>query len=195
MSKKKLEKEESVIVDVDSDVTSVSTTNVVNDAVDVGGDVGGEEKPKKSKKKVSEVALLGQISDLEDALSKAKDAVESASADNERLADELGVSVSENKSLRKELTKLKQDFKRVQGDNRANSALVDTLDCELARQKTRNKELMDSIANLQDGMRTKDKAISAKEAHIASLDAELSRYKCMSFFGRLKFLFSGYKEQ
>ena len=198
MSKKKLEKAESVVVDVDSDVTSVSKDVVA-------------EKPKKSKK-VTEVALERQIVDLEEALSKAKDAIESACADNERLADELGVCTEENKSLRKELSKSKQDFKRVQADNRANSALVDTLNDELTQFKARNKELMETISRMQDNLAhysddlaAKDTSIHEYEFDIASRDnyittlkkdiemlvAEVNKFKDVPFWKRFKFLFVG----
>ena len=199
MSKKKLEKAESVVVDVDSDVTSVSK------------DVVAVDKPKKSKK-VTEVALERQIVDLEEALSKAKDAIESACADNERLSDELGVCTEENKSLRKELSKSKQDFKRVQADNRANSALVDTLNGELTQFKARNKELMETISRMQDNLAhysddlaAKDTSIREYEFDIASRDkditklkkdiemlvAEVNKFKDVPLLKRIKFLFVG----
>ena len=186
---KKVEKE-SVVVDVDTDVTSVSTD------VDVSSNASSRKSSKS--KKVSDVALERQISDLEVALNNAKDAIEAAAADNERLADELGISVAENKQLRKELSKGKQDFKRVQADNRANSALVETLDEELTRQKVRNKELLETISRLQERIKQYANELHEKEIEIgalgfdvASRDSELELYDKMGFWKRLCFLFRG----
>ena len=97
-----------------------------------------KRKQQTKSKKVSDIALEIQIADMEKALENAKNAIESTAADNERMADELGVAVAENKSLRKELSKCKQDYKKCQGDNRANSALIETLDGELTRSKSQN---------------------------------------------------------
>lgn len=186
---KKVEKE-SVVVDVDTDVTSVSTD------VEVSSNASSRKSSKS--KKVSDVALERQISDLEVALNNAKDAIEAAAADNERLADELGISVAENKQLRKELSKGKQDFKRVQADNRANSALVETLDEELTRQKVRNKELLETISRLQERIKQYANELHEKEIEIgalgfdvASRDSELELYDKMGFWKRLCFLFRG----
>ena len=211
MSKKKIENAESLLVDVDSDVTSVSLSDI---AAGIGEPcvVDVDSKPKKSKKKVVDVALERQIVDLEEALSKAKDAIESASADNERLADELGVCTEENKTLRKELSKSKQDFRRVQSDNRANSALVDTLNGELTRLKVQNKELMDTISRLQDSVKhysdesaakdvsireyefdiaTRDNEIREMRVDIEQLRSDLVRIKGLSVWNRVVFLFTG----
>lgn len=186
---KKVEKE-SVVVDVDTDVTSVSTD------VEVSSNASSRKSSKS--KKVSDVALERQISDLEVALNNAKDAIEAAAADNERLADELGISVAENKQLRKELSKGKQDFKRVQADNRANSALVETLDEELTRQKVRNKELLETISRLQERIKQYANELHEKEIEIgalgfdvASRDSELELYDKMGFWKRICFLFRG----
>lgn len=218
---KKLKKSESVVVDVDNDVTSVSCTQQV-DAVDghCGLDSVAEainEKPSSeikrkssSAKKVSDVALLSQISDMEKALENAKVAIESAAADNERLADELSTSVVENKSLRKELSKLKQDYKKMQGDNRANGALIETMNDELTRLKVRNKELTDTIGRLQgkikeyaDEITEKERTIHESNFDIVNLDGQVSDlsfkvnelesklavYESMGFWKRAKNVF------
>lgn len=198
---KKVKKDESVVVDVDTDVTSVSSANDVKQT---------KQKSQSKSKKVSDVALETQIADMEKALESAKNAIESAAADNERMADELGVAVAENKSLRKELSKCKQDYKKVQGDNRANAALVETLNGELTRGRVQNKELMDTVGRLQDKIKQyadelseKDKAASAYDFDIATRDAEISKlekklcdveyelkkYKSMTLWQRIKFVF------
>ena len=213
-------KVDSVVVDVNGDVTSV-TSSVENHpcGIDAVAEAINEvpKKPSKSRKakKVDELALEVRISDLEDALSKCKDALEGTNADNERLADELGVSVAENKSLRKELQKLRQDYKKCQGDNRANTALIETINGELTRQKTQNKELRETIGRLQDKIKQyadelseKDKAMSEKDFDIAYRDnaivkaqescanlvSKLDGYESMGFMGRLKFLFGKRKK-
>lgn len=223
---KKVKENESVIVDVDVNGDAVSVTNV---AKDVDGHCGLEavadainevpprpaKKSKSSAKKVVDIALETQISDLENALEKAKSAIEIANADNERLADELGVSVAENKSLRKELQKLRQDYKKCQGDNRANTALIETINGELTRQKAQNNEMRETIGRLQDKIKQyaeelseKDKAISEKDFDIAyrdnaivksqescaNLANKLDGYESMDFKGRLKFLFGKRKK-
>lgn len=223
---KKVKENDSVIVDVDVNGDAVSVTNV---AKDVDGHCGLEavadainevpqkpvKKSKSSAKKVVDVALETQISDLENALEKAKSAIEIANADNERLADELGVSVAENKSLRKELQKVRQDYKKCQGDNRANTALIETINGELTRQKAQNKEMRETIGRLQDKIKQyaeelsdKDKAISEKDFDIAyrdnaivksqescaNLANKLDGYESMDFKGRLKFLFGKRKK-
>ena len=219
-------KEESVIVDVDVNGDAVSVTNVAKDVdshcgLDAVAEAINEvpqkpvKKSKSSSKKVVDVALETQISDLEKALEKAKSAVEIANADNERLADELGVSVAENKSLRKELQKLRQDYKKCQGDNRANTALIETINGELTRQKAQNNEMRETIGRLQDKIKQyaeelsdKDKAISEKDFDIAyrdnaivkaqescaNLANKLDGYESMDFKGRLKFLFGKRKK-
>lgn len=223
---KKVKENESVIVDVDVNGDAVSVTNVANDVdshcgLEAVADAINEvpqkpvKKSKSSGKKVVDIALETQISDLEKALEKAKSAIEIANADNERLADELGVSVAENKSLRKDLQKLRQDYKKCQGDNRANTSLIETINGELTRQKTQNKELRETIGRLQDKIKQyadelseKDKAISEKDFDIAyrdnaivksqescaNLANKLEGYESMDFKGRLKFLFGKRKK-
>lgn len=200
---------ESVVVNVENDVTSVSsdvTASVVNDGdshcgIDAFAD-GINEVPKSkvvkstSAKKVKELALERKIAEMEKSLASANDAVESAAADNERLADELGVANAEVKSLRKELSKCKQDYKKCQGDNRANSALVETLNGELTRLKVRNEELMGTISRLQskikeyaDELLVKDKDLEDLNFFNAMRAEELSEYKSMSLWQRIKFVF------
>lgn len=223
---KKVKENESVIVDVDVNGDAVSVTNVSKDVdshcgLEAVADAINEvpqkpvKKSKSSAKKVVDVALETQISDLEKALEKAKSAIEIANADNERLADELGVSVAENKSLRKELQKVRQDYKKCQGDNRANTALIETINGELTRQKAQNKEMRETIGRLQDKIKQyaeelseKDKAISEKDFDIAyrdnaivksqescaNLANKLDGYESMDFKGRLKFLFGKRKK-
>lgn len=223
---KKVKENESVIVDVDVNGDAVSVTNVSKDVdshcgLEAVADAINEvpqkpvKKSKSSAKKVVDIALETQISDLEKALEKAKSAIEIANADNERLADELGVSVAENKSLRKELQKLRQDYKKCQGDNRANTALIETINGELTRQKAQNKEMRETISRLQDKVKQyaeelseKDKAISEKDFDIAyrdnaivksqescaNLANKLDGYESMDFKGRLKFLFGKRKK-
>lgn len=223
---KKVKENESVIVDVDVNGDAVSVTNVAKDVdshcgLDAVAEAINEvpQKPvKKSKsgaKKVVDVALETQIADMEQALMNAKSAIEGAAADNERLADELGVSVAENKSLRKELQKLRQDYKKCQGDNRANTALIETINGELTRQKAQNNEMRETIGRLQDKIKQyaeelseKDKAISEKDFDIAyrdnaivksqescaNLANKLDGYESMDFKGRLKFLFGKRKK-
>lgn len=223
---KKVKENESVIVDVDVNGDAVSVTNVAKDVdshcgLDAVAEAINEvpqkpvKKSKSSSKKVTDIALETQISDLEKALEKAKSAIEIANADNERLADELGVSVAENKSLRKELQKLRQDYKKCQGDNRANTALIETINGELTRQKAQNKEMRETISRLQDKVKQyaeelseKDKAISEKDFDIAyrdnaivksqescaNLANKLDGYESMDFKGRLKFLFGKRKK-
>ena len=203
MSKKKVEKSESVIVDVDNDVTSVSTTSVVIDekpCVELPVETATKRKQQSKSKKVSDIALETQIADMEKALENAKNAIESAAADNERMADELGVAVAENKSLRKELSKCKQDYKKCQGDNRANSALIETLDGELTRSKSQNAEFRESIVRLQeknksyaDELALRDASIAEWEFEVAIRDAELKFYKTMNLWQRIKFVFLGTK--
>ena len=213
MAKKNVKENESVVVDVDTDVTSVSNVSTNSDANGVESvelPVVPKRKAQSKSKKVADVALETQIADMEKALENAKSAIESAAADNERMADELGVAVAENKSLRKELSKCKQDYKKAQGDNRANSALVETINDELTRVKVRNKELMETISRLQDKIKQyadelseKDKAASAYDFDIATRDAEISKleqklcdieyelkkYKTMTLWQRIKFVF------
>jgi len=223
---KKVKENESVIVDVDVNGDAVSVTNVAKDVdshcgLEAVADAINEvlqkpvKKSKSSAKKVVDIALETQISDLEKALEKAKSAIEIANADNERLADELGVSVAENKSLRKELQKVRQDYKKCQGDNRANTALIETINGELTRQKVQNKEMRETIGRLQDNIKQyaeelseKDKAISEKDFDIAyrdnaivkskescaNLANKLDGYESMGFKGRLKFLFGKRKK-
>lgn len=205
MSKKKVEKSDSVVVDVDNDVTSVSTTttSVVDGeqpCVDVSVDKSTKRKQQTKSKKVVDIALETQIADMEKALENAKNAIESAAADNERMADELGVAVAENKSLRKELSKCKQDYKKCQGDNRANSALIETLDGELTRSKSQNAEFRESIVRLQeknksyaDELALRDASIAEWEFEVAIRDAELKFYKTMNLWQRIKFVFLGTK--
>lgn len=204
MSKKRVEKNDSVIVDVDNDVTSISTTSIVNDEQPIE-DVVVDDKSNKRKqqtksKKVSDIALETQIADMEKALENAKNAIESAAADNERMADELGVAVAENKSLRKELSKVKQEYKKCQGDNRANSALIETLDGELTSCKSQNSEFRESIVRLQeknksyvDELALRDASISEWEFEVAIRDSELKFYKTMNLWQRIKFVFLGTK--
>lgn len=223
---KKVKENESVIVDVDVNGDAVSVTNVAKDVdshcgLDAVAEAINEvpqrpaKKSKSSAKKVVDFSLETQISDLEKALEKAKSAIEIANADNERLADELGVSVAENKSLRKELQKLRQDYKKCQGDNRANTALIETINGELTRQKAQNNEMRETIGRLQDKIKQyaeelsdKDKAISEKDFDIAyrdnaivksqescaNLANKLDGYESMDFKGRLKFLFGKRKK-
>ena len=201
MSKKKLENSESVIVDVDTTVTSVTGVPVKSEpSVELPSESSATKRKSPKIKKVAEIAVEEQIADLEVALEKAKDAVAAAAADNERLADSLGVSVAENKSLRKELSKCKQDYKKCQSDNRANSALVETLDGELTRLKVRNKELLDTISALQGKIKQYADELSVKEMEIGTLDfeckeldGELERFKAMTFLQRIKFLIGGRK--
>ena len=201
MSKKKLENSESVIVDVDTTVTSVTGVPVESEpSVELPLKSSATKRKSPKIKKVAEIAVEEQIADLEVALEKAKDAVAAAAADNERLADSLGVSVAENKSLRKELSKCKQDYKKCQGDNRANSALVETLDGELTRLKVRNKELLDTISALQGKIKQYADELSVKDVEIGTLnfekdalDGELGRFKAMNFWQRMKFLVFGRK--
>lgn len=163
------------------------------DAVDVKDSVD-------VKKSLNELSLERKVKELDVSLLKANSSLESAVADNERLSDELSVSVSENKSLRKELSKLKQDYKKVQGDNRANVALVESLDGELTRLKVRNKELMDTISRMQDEQRSYSEKIAKMENEYSScnlskslLDKELANYRGMSLWNRIKFVFCGDK--
>lgn len=193
---KKVEKNEDVVIEVNTDVVSssddvvdVSDTPIAETATDV-------VKTKKTRsKKVSDIALEKQISEMEKSLLNAKSAIEAAAAENERLSDELSVAVAENKSLRKELSKCKQDFKRVQGDNRANSALVGTLDGELTRFKVRNKELMDTISQLQSKLKQYADELSGKDDVIGALKLERSvldsKLDSMNLWNRIKFVFCG----
>lgn len=205
MSKKKLEeKSESVVVDVDSAVTSVTDVSVAGESVvepsvetPSKSSSKSKRKPSSSKvKKVEDIALETQIADMEQALMNAKSAIESAAADNERMADELETAVAENKSLRKELSKCKQDYKKCQGDNRANSALIETLNGELTRFKVRNKELMDTISRLQEKIKEYAEELSKKDKDLDDLNffnamraEELCEYKSMSLWQRIKFVF------
>ena len=223
---KKVKENESVIVDVDVNGDAVSVTNVAKDVdshcgLDAVAEAINEvpqkpvKKSKSSAKKVAGIALETQIADMEQALMNAKSAIEGAAADNERLADELGVSVAENKSLRKELQKVRQDYKKCQGDNRANTALIETINGELTRQKAQNNEMRETIGRLQDKIKQyaeelseKDKAISEKDFDIAyrdnaivksqescaNLANKLDGYESMDFKGRLKFLFGKQKK-
>lgn len=215
---KKVKENESVFVDVDVNGDVVSVTNVAQDVdshcgLDAVADAINEapKKPSKSRKvkKVDELALEVRISDLEDALSKCKDALEGVNADNERLADELGVSVAENKSLRKELQKLRQDHKKCQCDNRANTALIETINGELTRQKTQNNELRETIGRLQDKIKQyadelsqKEEEINTYKSYVSSrnnlidelrkkadvLNCEIEKFRSMKFFDRFKFM-------
>lgn len=215
---KKVKENESVFVDVDVNGDVVSVTNVAQDAdshcgMDAVAEAINEvpKKPSKSRKakKVDDLALEVRISDLEDALSKCKDALESSNADNERLADELGVSVAENKSLRKELQKLRQDYKKCQGDNRANTALIETINGELTRQKTQNNELRETISRLQDKIKQyadelsqKEETINTCKSYVSNRDNlidemrkknsvlvdEIAGFRGMKFFDRFKFM-------
>lgn len=223
---KKVKENESVIVDVDVNGDVVSVTNTAKDVdshcgLDAVAEAINEvpqkpvKKSKSSAKKVVDVALETQIADMEQALMNAKSSIEGAAADNERLADELGVSVAENKSLRKELQKLRQDYKKCQGDNRANTALIETINGELTRQKAQNNEMRETIGRLQDKIKQyaeelsdKDKAISEKDFDIAyrdnaivksqescaNLANKLEGYESMDFKGRIKFLFGKRKK-
>lgn len=202
---KKVKENESVFVDVDTNGDVVSVTNVAKDidshcgidaVVEAINEVPKKSSVKKSSKKVADIALETQISDLEKALEKAKSAIEIASADNERLADELGVNVAENKSLRKELNKLRQDYKKLQGDNRANNELVSELHNQLTRKDVQFKELKSTVSRLQtkvkqyaDESLDKDEKILHLEEVNAKLSDELQDLTTMNFFQRIKFLF------
>lgn len=215
---KKVKENESVFVDVDVNGDVVSVTNVAQDAdshcgMDAVAEAINEvpKKPSKSRKskKVDELAVEVRISDLEDALSKCKDALEASNADNERLADELGVCVAENKSLRKELSKVRQDYKKCQGDNRANTSLIETINGELTRQKTQNGELRETISRLQENIKRYAEELSQQEETIntcksyvsnrdnlidemrkknAVLVDEIAEFRGMKFFDRFKFM-------
>lgn len=218
---KKVKENESVFVDVDVNGDAVSVTNAAKDVDShCGLDAVAEainEVPKKqvskrgktSVKKVADLALENRISDLENALGKAKGAIEGVSADNERLADELVVSVAENKSLRKELSKVRQDYKKCQGDNRANTALIETINGELTRQKTQNNELRETISRLQDKIKQyadelsrKQETINTCKSYVSNRDNlidemrkknsilvdEIAKFRSMKFFDRFKFM-------
>ena len=183
MSKKKVVSVESddssVVVDVSSvDAATTTTTDVVVDGVpSVDLPVDGVKKrsssARKSKKSVSDVAMQSQLEELEKSLLSARESLVSASAENERLCDELDVAVRENKSLCKEFQRLKQDYKKLQGDNRANAALVEELHNELLRGKTQNDELMATIGRLQENVKGYSNELSVKEDEIARLESEL----------------------
>ena len=218
---KKVKENESVFVDVDVNGDAVSVTNAAKDVDShCGLDAVAEainEVPKKqvskrgktSVKKVADLALENRISDLENALGKAKGAIEGVSADNERLADELVVSVAENKSQRKELSKVRQDYKKCQGDNRANTALIETINGELTRQKTQNNELRETISRLQDKIKQyadelsrKQETINTCKSYVSNRDNlidemrkknsilvdEIAKFRSMKFFDRFKFM-------
>jgi len=201
---KKVEKKDSVVVDVDTDVTT-STTSVVGGEECIDTQVVSKRKSTSKSKKVADVALESRIAELEDALVRSNDALESALAENERLSDSLSTSVVETKSLRKELSKCKQDFKKVQADNRANSALVETLDGELTRFKVRNDELTKTISNLQDNIKKKNEDLLAKDSEICALTNERNDFfdkisdlsdklwvcEHMSLWDRIKFVVLG----
>ena len=217
---KKVKENESVIVDVDVNGDAVSVTNVAKDVdshcgLDVVAEAINEvpqkpvKKSKSSAKKVAGIALETQIADMEQALMNAKSAIEAAAADNERLADELGVSVAENKSLRKELQKLRQDYKKCQGDNRANTALIETINDELTRQKAQNKELRETISRLQDKVKQyadelsqQEETINTCKSYVSNRDNlidemqkknsilvdEIAKFRGMKFFDKFKFM-------
>lgn len=99
-----------VVVDVNQDVTSVTD---VPTAVQPAADT--VKKATKSKK-VSDVVvseLERKFSELKERYNAHLDTMSSLTADNERLSDELENAVKENKSLRKELSKDKQDLRRL----------------------------------------------------------------------------------
>lgn len=206
---KKVKENDSVVVSVDNDVTSVSMSKDVNHCgIDAVAESISEvpdaiTKKRKASKRVSDIALETKISDMEKALDNAKNVIETTVAENERLSDELQSNVSENRSLRKELSKVKQDYKKAQGDNRANSALIETLNSDLTRVKTRNNELTATIGRLQDKIKQYADELSVKDKEISDLqfdsalctsklsnsDAMLSKYKSMTLWQRIRFVF------
>lgn len=210
MAKKKVEKE--IVLDA-SDANNVSVTPVGDENVactatcdeSVQKDLVELEKTDKSatkakSKKVSDIAKDKELAELRRSMALSKDELSKHLAENERLSDELDVAVRENKQLRKELSKCKQDYKKAQGDNRANAALVETLDGELTRYKVRNDEMVSTISRLQanikkysDELALKDAEISEWQFDVARLEAELSKFKSMTLWQRIKFVFFGYK--
>ena len=203
---KKVKKDVDVIAAVDD--TNIAT---VDDAKCDVNPVGKETPVAKSdggmdvkSTKVMDVAfgeLEMKYRDIKSRYDSAMQAMAGLNADNERLCDELSTALNENKSLHKDLTKLRQDFKRVQGDNRANSALVETLNEQLATSVStceslneQVKQLNEEIENRKYEMSRLNTFLSMREKEIDNKNAEIADYKeklSMSFWQRFKFLFFG----
>ena len=204
VEKKESEQKDAVVVDVDTDVTSM-TGVVVNDG-DVSTTTTTTKKvPKRRVTKVSELAMDAELLSLREKVVKLTDDLSASVADNERLADELGVANAEVKSLRKELSKVRQDYKKCQGDNRANSALVETLNGEVTRNKARMDELKGTVSRLQDNLKKYANELSGKDVEISGLGFDLAmrdgvianlekRIACfvgMTLWQRIKYVFMG----
>ena len=186
---KKVKKEQSV------DVEDVYGSNVSStDASLVGA--GGVDTTDADTD--ANVGLVSQLAELEKHLLSAREGLVAASAENERLSDELGVSVAENKQLRKDLSKYKQDLKRVTAEKYANSELVDELNGQLVRKETQFNELKDTIQRLQVKVKEYASTIDALENENAQLKEDLSASLAESavvheagFWKRLRYAFTG----
>lgn len=209
-SKKKKEKfvesmdlTNAVSVSSDADVKfdgSVTTTSG-NEDVSVVGVV--EEKPKKRKKspqKIEELAVQSQINELESKYEKVQESFTACVADNERLSDALKDAVDENKTLRKDLSKTKTDYKKLLVESKANAELVNELHNEKVRMTNRIDELKSSIANMQANIKSYGDEIAKKDAEISSLTLEnkiletkVEDLRHMKFSERFVFLFLGKK--
>lgn len=192
-----------VSVSSDADVKfdgSVTTTSG-NEDVSVVGVV--EEKPKKRKKspqKIEELAVQSQINELESKYEKVQESFTACVADNERLSDALKDAVDENKTLRKELSKTKTDYKKLLVESKANAELVNELHNEKVRMTNRIEELKSSIANMQANIKSYGDEIAKKDAEISSLalennilETKVDDFRHMKFSERFVFLFLGKK--
>lgn len=190
-----------VSVSSDADVKfdgSVTTTSG-NEDVSVVGVV--EEKPKKRKKspqKIEELAVQSQINELESKYEKVQESFTACVADNERLSDALKDAVDENKTLRKDLSKTKTDYKKLLVESKANAELVNELHNEKVRMTNRIEELKSSIANMQANIKSYGDEIAAKDAEISSLalennilETKVDDFRHLKFSERFVFLFLG----
>lgn len=190
-----------VSVSSDADVKfdgSVTTTSG-NEDVSVVGVV--EEKPKKRKKspqKIEELAVQSQINELESKYEKVQESFTACVADNERLSDALKDAVDENKSLRKELSKSKTDYKKLLVESKANAELVNELHNEKVRMTNRIEELKSSIANMQANIKSYGDEIAEKDIKISELTLEngilgnlVDECHDMNAWRRFRFLFLG----
>lgn len=192
MAKKVKKSEVGVIVDVNQGVTTV-TSDVIGSLAVESPTVDSAKKSSSSKKKLSDVVVVADLerkySELRERYDVSLNSMSALNADNERLGDELDVAVKENKSLHKELSKLRQDYKRVQGDNRANSALVETLNERLAQSVSRNDSLAERTKELLNSLDFKKDENERLCNLLAIRDEEIRKFTTMTFWQRIKFVF------
>lgn len=179
MAKKEKKFEGDVVVDVNQDVTTVTDVpTAVQPAVDT-------VKKATKAKKVSDVVvseLERKYSELKERYDAHLDTMSSLTADNERLSDELENAVKENKSLRKELSKDKQDLRRLRAERDANTDLIESLSGKLSHSESQNSALEKELSETKE-------YVESLEVELDKMRYELNCYKRLGFWKRVKFVF------